>query len=175
MPNLEYELVRSGRRSMAIEIKPDGRVILRIPQRMALAKAEEFLARHEKWIEEKRRAMELWQREHPEPGEEEREALIALAKSTLPELVTRYSQIMGVRPAGISITGAKTRFGSCSAKDRLCFSWRLMAYPREAVEYVVVHELAHIKHKNHGRDFYAFIASVLPDYKARERLLKRRS
>ena len=47
-----------------------------------------------------------------------------------------------------------------------------MRYPTPAVEYVVVHELAHIRHKNHGKDFYAFIASVLPDYKEREKLLR---
>ena len=79
---------------------------------------------------------------------------------------------MGLTPAGISITGAEKRFGSCSGKNRLCFSWRLMLYPPEAVDYVVVHELAHIRHKNHGRDFYALVASILPDYRQREALLR---
>ena len=79
---------------------------------------------------------------------------------------------MGLTPTGVRITGARRRFGSCSAKNSLCFSWRLMLYPQAAVDYVVVHELAHIAHKNHGPAFYACIAAVLPDYKARIRLLK---
>lgn len=79
---------------------------------------------------------------------------------------------MGLTPAGIKITSAEKRFGSCSAKDSLCFSYRLMLYPPDAVDYVVVHELAHIRHKNHGKQFYALIAQVMPDYKERERLLK---
>lgn len=58
-------------------------------------------------------------------------------------------------------------------KNGLCFSWRLMQYPPEAVDYVVVHELAHIVHKNHGNAFYALIGSVLPDYPARRALLRK--
>lgn len=58
------------------------------------------------------------------------------------------------------------------AQNGLCFSWRLLLYPPEAVDYVVVHELAHILEKNHAPAFYRLIAGVLPDYRARERLLK---
>jgi predicted metal-dependent hydrolase len=79
---------------------------------------------------------------------------------------------MGVEPNAIKITAAKKRFGSCSGKNSICFSLFLMAYPKEAVDYVVVHELAHIKEKNHGKNFYRFIASVMPDYKYRQSLLK---
>lgn len=68
--------------------------------------------------------------------------------------------------------GGEKRFGSCSASNRLCFAWRLMRYPEAAVDYVVVHELAHIRYKNHGPAFYRLIASVLPDYKERIKLLK---
>ena len=78
-----------------------------------------------------------------------------------------------MEPTGITVTGAQTRFGSCSPKNRLCFSFRLMDYPMAAIEYVVVHELAHIRHKNHGPDFYKEIAAVLPDWQARRQLLKR--
>ena len=72
----------------------------------------------------------------------------------------------------MKITGAEHRFGSCSGKDSLCFSYRLADYPPEAVEYVVVHELAHIREKNHGPRFYALVEGALPDYKAREKLLR---
>lgn len=80
---------------------------------------------------------------------------------------------MGVSPTGIKITSAKKRFGSCSGKNSLCFSFMLMQYPEEAVDYVVVHELAHIRHHNHSRDFYRFIEKYMPDYKEREKLLKK--
>ena len=100
------------------------------------------------------------------------EELIRLAKETLPGKVEHYGRIMGLRPTGLTITGARKRFGSCSAKNRICFSWRLMQYPEEAVDYVVVHELAHIRHKDHSRNFYACVEEVLPDWRERRQLLR---
>ena len=94
------------------------------------------------------------------------------AKAILPGKIQQYARRMGVCPTGLTVTSAKTRFGSCSGKDRLSFSWRLMAYPEAAIDYVVVHELAHIRYKDHSRAFYRFIESVMPDYRDRIRLLK---
>ena len=79
---------------------------------------------------------------------------------------------MGVMPTGLHITAARTRWGSCSGKNSLCFSLFLMRYPPEAIDAVVVHELAHIRHKNHGPDFYRFVEKTLPDYRQRIALLK---
>ena len=90
----------------------------------------------------------------------------------LPRLVEKYSELMGLYPSSVKITSARTRFGSCGPNNSICFSWRLMAYPAEVAEYVVVHELAHIKHRNHGDEFYALVEKYLPDYKDRRRLLK---
>ncbi len=79
---------------------------------------------------------------------------------------------MGLTPAAVTITGARKRFGSCSASNRICYSWRLMQYPEAAVDYVVVHELAHIVHKDHSRNFYAYVERFLPDWRERRALLK---
>ena len=79
---------------------------------------------------------------------------------------------MNVKPTGIKITSARKRFGSCSGKNSICFSLYLMTYPKEAVDYVVVHELAHIKYHNHSKEFYNFIERFMPDYKEREKFLK---
>ena len=108
----------------------------------------------------------------PEPTPEEEALLRKKARNLLPGLVNRYAVQMDVQPAGITITGARTRFGSCSPKNRLSFSFRLMDYPMEAIEYVVVHELAHILHKNHSAAFYAEIEKILPDWRERNKLLK---
>ena len=90
----------------------------------------------------------------------------------MPKRVEYYSVLMNVKPTGIKITSAKKRFGSCSGKNSICFSYYLMLYPKEAVDYVVVHELAHIRHHNHSKDFYNFVSEFMPDYKEREKLLK---
>ena len=79
---------------------------------------------------------------------------------------------MGLKYGRITITSAQKRFGSCNSNGNICFSYRLMLYPESAREYVIVHELAHLKEMNHSKAFYAIIASVLPDYKHRRKLLK---
>ena len=95
-----------------------------------------------------------------------------LAQEYIPPRVAEFSRVMELYPNGVKITSAKTRHGSCSGKNNLCFSYRLMRYPKEAVDYVIVHELAHIKHKNHQKEFYELIEKYMPDYKERQRLLK---
>ena len=132
---------------------------------------DDFFEKHRRWveknIEEKRRRLENIR---VTPEEE-----AAARKKALPYLTQRteyFSEIMGLKPNGIKITSAQKRFGSCSGKDSICYSWRLMLYPPEAIDYVIVHELAHIVHKNHGAKFYSLIAKYMPDYKEREKMLK---
>lgn len=169
---IPYTLIRSSRRTLSLEVTRELTVLVRSPLRCPKSEIDRFVEGHEDWIAahlEKQRQRRL---AHPEPTQEERQALIDRAKRELPERVARYAAIMGVQPSGITITGARKRYGSCSGKNRLCFTWRLMAYPDAAIDSVVVHELAHIVHKNHGPDFYALVKSVLPDYDQRKKLLE---
>ena len=94
------------------------------------------------------------------------------AKEMLCEWVNCYSKVMGVSPADVKITSAATRWGSCSAKNSLCFPYRLICMPVDAIESVVVHELAHITVKNHSKKFYAEIEKTMPDYRKRYKKLK---
>ena len=169
---IPYTLVRSHRRTLALEVTRELQVIVRAPQRCPKCVINDFVARHAHWIADKLALQQRRLAAFPEPTEEERQALIRRAKLELPVRVAHFGRLMGLSPTVITITGARTRFGSCSAGNRLCFSWRLMQYPEAAIDYVVVHELAHIVHKNHGPDFYALVESILPDHKARRRMLK---
>ena len=131
----------------------------------------DFVSKNEAWlenaIERKKKKFEKY-----DISDDEKNKLINLAKEYLPGRVDYYSRLMNVKPTGIKITSAKKRFGSCSGKNSICFSYYLMLYPKEAVDYVVVHELAHIRHHNHSKDFYNFVSEFMPDYKEREKLLK---
>ncbi|MBQ9165573.1 MAG: M48 family metallopeptidase [Oscillospiraceae bacterium] len=167
-----YKVIRSRRKTLALTINEDLAIIVRAPMRVPEREIEAFVLRHQDWLERHMTKLKARKANHPEPTPQEVSRLIQAAKDILPCKVAHYAAIMGVSPAGITITGAKTRFGSCSAKDRLCFSWRLMTYPEEAIDYVVVHELAHIRHKNHSAAFHAFVASVLPDHLERRKLLR---
>ena len=169
---MEIEVIRSDRRTLALQVK-DGRVLVRAPRRTSEAKIRQFVEGHLNWIEKALREQNARKEAHPEPTEAEKKAYIAAAKRILPERVRYYSQIMGLYPTQVRVTGAKTRFGSCSSAGHICFSWRLMQYPPEAIDYVVVHELAHLKHMNHSPAFHALVASVLPDHKQRRALLRK--
>lgn len=167
-----YTLLRSSRRTLSLEVTRDLTVLVRAPMRLSKAEIDRFVERHEDWIADHMEKQRRRREAHPEPTEEEKRVLIARAEKELPERVAHYAAIMGVQPTGITITGARKRYGSCSGKNRLCFTWRLMAYPNEAIDCVVVHELAHIIHKNHGPKFYALVESVMPDYHQRKKLLE---
>ncbi len=172
MEKIEYTLVRSRRRTLSLEVTRDLAVVVRAPLRCPQRDIDAFVEGHRRWIADHLDSQRQRLAAHPEPDEARRQQLLDRAERELPGRVDHYAALMGLTPAGISITGARTRFGSCSGRNRLCFSWRLMDYPDAAVDAVVVHELAHIVHKNHGPAFYALVESVLPDYRERVRLLR---
>lgn len=147
-------------------------MLVRAPRGCSDAEIARFVAAHGRWAEEKLALQRRRAEKYPRPDTDEAARLAERARREIPPRVQKYAEIMGLRPAGIRITSARRRFGSCSSRGSLCFSFLLMRYPDEAIDYVVVHELAHLVHMNHGPEFYALVSSVLPDYKARRALLK---
>ena len=167
-----YELIRSDRKTLGLQVK-DGRVIVRAQRRATVQQIERFVREHEAWIENALSRQAAKKAAHPEPTAAERAEYIRLAKEMLPRRTAFWSERMGLTPTQIRITSAQRRFGSCSSQGHICYSWRLMQYPPEAIDYVIVHELAHLKHMNHSPAFYALVAKYLPDHKARRALLKK--
>jgi len=168
-----YELIRSRRKTLALEITADCRILVRAPMRLPQTRIDAFVESHADWIARHlERQRQKAEKMPPAPTQAEIEALKAKARAVLPEKVAFWSRKMGVTPTGIKITTARRRYGSCSGKNSLCFSCFLMNYPEEAIDLVVVHELCHIKVRNHGPDFYALLEQYLPDYKERKKLLK---
>ena len=172
MEKTEYRLIRSDRRTLSVEVDSSGAVLVRAPRLMPKWCIEAFVRERKAWIEAAKARQQKRQAKLPVIREEDKPLYVKMAKTILPGKIENYAKRMGVQPTGFTVTSARTRFGSCSGKNRLSFSWRLMAYPEAAVDYVVVHELAHIRYKDHSRAFYGFIESVLPDYRDRIRLLK---
>lgn len=168
------EIVRSDRTTVALEITNELTVRIRAPKHVPESELYAIAEKHQSWIE---KHMEIRKRRQSartayDLTEEDSEALKALARQVIPPKVEYYAKLMGVKPKSVKITSAHSRFGSCSGQNALCFSYILMRYPEEAIDYVVVHELAHIKHHNHSRSFYALVGKYLPDYKKREKLLR---
>ncbi len=99
----------------------------------------------------------------------------AEAYRTIKERVAYFANITGLYPGGIKITGAKKRFGSCSPHNDLCFTWRLILAPLSVIDYVVVHELAHLAERNHSKRFWDKVRMYLPNYKEERNWLKSNS
>ena len=169
---MKYTLIRSRRRTLALEIRPDGSLVVRSPLYTPLREIDALVSEKRDWIERCRRLALERAEKRPQPTEEDEARCRALAREKLPGLIERYAPLVGAYPAGVTVTGAASRFGSCSAKNRVCFSWRLFLYPMECAEYVVVHELCHILHHDHSPAFWREVARVMPDYERRQRILR---
>ena len=95
-----------------------------------------------------------------------------LAKRDINEKVKHYSEIMELQPQGVKINSAKTRWGSCSSKRLLNFSWMLIMAEDEVIDYIVIHELAHLHEMNHSHRFWEIVEKYNPDYESRRHKLK---
>ena len=94
------------------------------------------------------------------------------AQTYIADRASHFAKHMNVSPANIRIGSAKRSWGSCTSYGRLTFSWRLIMAPPEAVDYVVVHELAHLRQLNHSPGFWAIVARIMPDWKDRRKILR---
>lgn len=169
---MEYTLLRSARQTLAVEILRGGNIIVRAPYKMRICDIEQFLISNEERILKASQKAENAIRMYSD-GDKEAEMLRRKANAVIPQKVEFYSNIMHVKPKSLRITGAKKRFGSCSSSGSVCFSFNLMQYPDDVIDYVVVHELAHLIELNHGANFWKIVASYIPDYKQRRTMLKK--
>jgi predicted metal-dependent hydrolase len=94
------------------------------------------------------------------------------AKKVISQRVRFYSKITGLKYKKIRITNANSRWGSCSAKSNLNFTWRLIMAPLLVIDYVVIHELVHLEQRNHSQKFWQKVKTILPDYKTSNKWLK---
>ena len=168
---MEYNVVYSVRKTVSISVDKS-RITVKAPIGTDKETIEKILVKHTRWIqkniEHQKKKEELYRQLTPDEIKKIRkDARIYFAERT-----RYFADIMGLKYGRITITSAQKRFGSCSSKGNISYSYRLMLYPEAAREYVVVHELAHLKEMNHSKRFYDIVSGVLPDYKYRKRLLK---
>ena len=170
---MEYKLIRSNRKTLGIQVK-NGEVIVRAPMFLSKAKIERFIALKENWINN---AIKKQQTNLPYQNfsEDDIKLFKEKAKKVLSQKAEHYARIMGVSFGKITIRRQKTRWGSCSGKGNLNFNCMLMCLPEELVDYVVVHELAHLKQMNHSPKFWVEVEAVRPKYKVLRKTLKEKS
>ena len=171
-----FELIRSDRRTCQIQVKSDGSVVVRAPLRMSERDIMKFVSEKAEWIE---RAQEKAANARERVGDvtpltdRDIDELADKALEYIPKRVEHYASFLDVEYGRITVRNQRTRWGSCSGKKNLNFNCLLMLTPTEVIDYVVVHELCHLKEMNHSKDFWAEVERVLPDYRERRLWLKR--
>ena len=150
MEKITYEWIRSHRKTSVIQIKEDGKVIVRTPYSVSRKQTERFVEERADWIQKNQEKLREASRQKTMITEEMRKDGVKTALTLIPERVEYYAELMGVSYGRITIREQKTRWGSCSCKGNLNFNWKLMLMPPEILDYVVVRELAHRKEMNHS-------------------------
>ena len=166
---MTYDLIRSDRKTIGIQITPDGNVVVRAPRGLSAAQIDGFVQSKRAWIE-----AHLSKVPAPQPKftPEEIEALAQKALAVIPQRVRHFAPLVGVTYGRITIRNQRTRWGSCSGQGNLNFNCLLMLTPDHVLDYVVVHELCHRKEMNHSPAFWAQVERVLPDYRKSREWLK---
>ena len=168
-----YDIIRSNRKTIAIQIKGDGQVIVRAPLRMPQRAIQRFVDSKAGWIEKHLVAIHERQSNlEPVFTVEQLNHLVNAAMKDIPLRVAKYAPLVGVTYGKITIRTQKSRWGSCSAKGNLNFNCLLMLCPEDVRDYVVVHELCHLKELNHSPRFWHEVENVLPRYMVQRKWLK---
>jgi len=165
------QIIRTDRKTIAIQIQPDGEVVVRCPRRMSESAVMAFVRSKQGWIDKQLEKQSAVPR-MPGFTRQELQSLAQQAKAYLPGRVEHFAQQLKVTYGRITIRTQRSRWGSCSSKGNLNFNCLLMLVPPEVADYIVVHELCHRKQMNHSPRFWAEVAGILPDYKLRQRWLK---
>ncbi len=186
---LSYSIITNRRlKNLSIHIHPSKGIVVKNPG-FSLSKVHAFVTEKIAWIFEKVAWMNnrLWLKSLIE---NEGKVLylgeaILLPKSLTPEqfykektpilvnsLVEKWAFLMGVTPRNITFRKTKRRWGSCSHKAELSFTLTLAQLPLEAIEYIVIHELSHIRHPHHQRAFWNHVSEYMPHYKLQEHVIK---
>ena len=170
----DISVIRSKRRTLAAEIRPDGTVLVRAPMRLPEQEIRRFLTEKAAYIEQHVQRCRAELQKHPDPPftAEELTALIQRAKTVIPQRTAYYAAKIGVSYGRITIRCQKTRWGSCTSAGNLNFNCLLMLAPPEVLDSVIVHELCHRLHPNHSHSFYAAVLRVFPEYVRCDRWLK---
>lgn len=168
------ECVRSARKTVALEVCADGHLVVRAPLTMDASEICRFVESKRHWIEEKRTMLAQAQSDWGGAvlTKEEVAQIKFQAQEDLSTRVEHWAPQVGVQVARVDIRMPRKRWGSCSAKGRLSFNAMLMLAPSEVRDYVVVHELCHLKEMNHSPNFWAEVEQVVPTYRQAAAWLK---
>ena len=163
---MDYELIFADRRSVRLQLRDDGSLLVRAPRWMSRREVDAFVASKERWICEKRAILARGNRDWGGAAlsPEELAQLRKAAQADLGARLEKWAARLGVHPTKLTIRTQRARWGSCSSRGAISLNALLLLAPETVRDYVVVHELCHMKEMNHSRHFWAEVARILPNY-----------
>ena len=173
--DVEVWLTRKAIKNMHLRVKPpDGRIEVSASLRLPLATIKGFVREKRAWIERQQQAIAASPRaEAAAATPEEVAAWKAVVAACVPPLIAAWEPIMGVKAGRLAYRNMTSRWGSCQpATGRICINVRLALYPPECLEYVVVHELCHLRERGHGQRFKDLMDTYMPDWRERRAKLR---
>ena len=161
---IPYELIKSPIKNMYIYVR-EGRVTVKVPYRLKDKEIQEFISKKSKWIYDKLKQEPKIVEKMIEPEEVERLEEIVRTK------IEKYAILLKVMPNKVRIKDIKYAWGSCSSNRNITISKKLAKKEEKVKEYVVLHEMCHLKYMNHSKEFWNLVESYLPEYKTCRALL----
>ncbi len=166
---MKYKVIKSWRKTLSLTVKY-GEIIVKAPYLTPKTTIENFLYKNKSWINKRLEN----QKDIKKLSDSEIVKLKKKAREYIPGRVAEIADRFWKKYNQIKITSAQTRWGSCTSQKNLNFSYRLMACPYHVIDYVIIHELAHLKEMNHSNKFWSHVAEMKPDYKQDELWLKQK-
>ena len=173
--NLPLEFVRHPRaRRYVIRVRPDGTVRVTMPRWGSKREAEMFARQQQSWIDRQRQRVAAHELtlQAPAHTEEELRVLKARARKELPDTLLRFAAVHGLTVSRVSVRNQRWRWGSCSPKGHICLNWRLVLMPEAVREYVLIHELMHLRRLDHSKAFWKLVAEACPGYQEARKWLR---
>jgi predicted metal-dependent hydrolase len=158
---------RRARRYL-LRVEPDGRVRVTIPRGGSKREAAAFAVRHVEWIARQRARLPAL----PSLAPDERRALVRRAKQELPPRLMQLAAEHGLAVSRVTIRNQRSRWGSCGRDGHICLNWRLVRMPEWVRDYVMVHELMHLRRLDHSPAYWKLVARAAPEYEAARRWLR---
>lgn len=161
---MEYKIIRSGRKTIALQVK-NGELTVRAPYGKTDSEIKCFVEMHRAWIEKTvNEQLRKINGSNKKLTKSDIDRLLQYAEQVIPQIVAYYAPRVGVTYSKVAVKVLKSKWGSCSSNGNLSFNCLLMLAPREVIESVVVHELCHRKQMNHSDKFYKEVLRVCPNY-----------
>jgi predicted metal-dependent hydrolase len=168
------KIIYSKRKTLCLQITREGEFIVRAPKKASESFIRNFVVSKQDWIVKTLSKIIHRVKDHPKLDytPQQISEFKTSARKVLKERLDYWSGIMGLKYTIFRLSGARTRWGSCSGCDVISLNWRLILVEKPLIDYVVIHELAHVKQKNHSARFWSLVEKYDPDYRLHRNKLK---